>query len=214
MARNPWNKRFFSTTAGHILTLLRRQKQTVDDLADALTLSDNAVRNQLYGLERDGLVAVDGTRRGTGKPSWLYGLAPEADRLFPKPYATILDHLLEVLSSHLTPAEVDAALVEVGQRMAAGIPPLAGTAEQRLPAVIEAFSGIGGLAEIEATDGCLAIQGFDCPLSRTVPQHPQACRVLQSMLETVLEQPVAERCDHGTPPRCRFVLEGATALVE
>jgi predicted ArsR family transcriptional regulator len=206
MAGSSWERRFFSTTTGRILALLRRRRQTVDDLAGALTLSDNAVRNQLYTLERDGLVAIDGTRRGPGKPAWLYRLSPEADRLFPKPYAVILDHLLGVLSERMTAEEIDAALVEVGQRMAAGIPAQTGGVEARLPSVIDAFASIGGLAEVEATDGCVAIQGYDCPLARTVPEHPNACRVLESMLETALGEPVTEECDKSDPPRCRFVL--------
>ncbi len=206
MAGGSWERRFFSTTTGRILALLRRRKQTVDDLAGELALSDNAVRNQLYTLERDGLVAIDGTRRGPGKPAWLYGLSPEADRLFPKPYAMILDHLLGVLSEQMTAEQIDAALAEVGQRMAAGIPAQPGGVDARLPAVVEAFASIGGLAEIDTTGDCLAVQGYDCPLSRTVPEHPNACRVLQSMLETALGQPVTEACDKSDPPRCRFVL--------
>lgn len=206
MAGGSWERRFFSTTTGRILALLRRRKQTVDDLAGALTLSNNAVRNQLYTLERDGLVAIDGTRRGPGKPAWLYRLSPEADRLFPKPYAAMLDQLLDVLSERMTAEEIDDALVEVGRRMAASIPAQSGEVAARLPAVIEAFTSIGGLAEIDTSGDCLAIQGYDCPLSRTVGHHPNACRVPQAMLETALGRPVIEECDKSDPPRCRFVI--------
>ena len=53
MARSNWNQRFFSSTRGRILTLLRREKRTVEDLAGELTLTDNAVRAHLATLERD-----------------------------------------------------------------------------------------------------------------------------------------------------------------
>ena len=50
------NLRFFTSTRGKIITLLRRASRTVDELAQALDLTDNAVRAQLAALERDGLV--------------------------------------------------------------------------------------------------------------------------------------------------------------
>jgi len=43
----PLNKRFLETTRGQILSLIRRDARTVEDLAAALELSDNSVRNHL-----------------------------------------------------------------------------------------------------------------------------------------------------------------------
>ncbi|MFL5666689.1 MAG: ArsR family transcriptional regulator, partial [Ktedonobacteraceae bacterium] len=54
------NERFFTSTRGHIITLLRRAGHTVDELARALQLTDNAVRSHLATLERDGLVRQSG----------------------------------------------------------------------------------------------------------------------------------------------------------
>lgn len=212
MARFTRDHTFFSTTTGRILTLLRRQKQTVDDLAATLSLSDNAVRNQIYSLERDGLVTVDGTRRGSGKPAWVYGLSPEADRLFPKPYALILDHLLDAMDERMPAAEVQATLEDVGRRMADAVGPLPEDETAMFAAVVSAFADIGGLAEIETLDDGHAIQGFDCPMSRTVSGHPHACQILQSMLETLLDRPVTEACDRSSSPRCRFLVGQRVAV--
>jgi DeoR family suf operon transcriptional repressor len=206
VARNAGNRRFLASTRGRILTLLRRQTRTVDDLAETLDLSDNAVRSQLQTLERDGLVTYESTRRGPGKPAHLYRLAPNAERVFPKSYATVLDNLLQVLGERLPPGELEAALDEVGQRLARTVRPLTGSTEERIPGVIEAFAGIGGLAELDASGASLVIQGYDCPIARAVQGYPGSCRVLQAMLETVLEQPVTESCDKSDPPRCRFVI--------
>ena len=208
--RNAWERRFFATTTGRILNLLRRNSQTVDDLAANLDLSSNAIRNQISTLERDGLVTSEGTRRGPSKPAWLYRLTPEAERLFPKPYATVLDELLAVLAERLPPEEVDAALDEVGHRLAATVPPLSGPLEARMPAVLDVMRDLGGLAEHHVTDGSLVIEGFDCPLAQTVSRNPCACRVVQTLLEDVLEQPVVEQCDRSAAPRCRFVIPTTT----
>lgn len=207
MVRHIWGRRFFATTPGKIVTLLRRRAHTVDELAGAIQLSDNAVRNQLQTLERDGLIASESSRRGPGKPAWLYRLSPEAERLFPKPYAAVLDTLLDVLGERLAPAELEAALDDVGRRLAHTGPAIPRNPEQALPAVVNAFADIGGLAEIEhAANGSIAIQGYDCPLARVATGQPQACRILQAMLEEMLGQSVTEDCNRGPSPRCHFLI--------
>jgi DNA-binding transcriptional ArsR family regulator len=59
MATVAMTKRFLETTRGQILARLRRDARTVEDLAAALALSDNAVRNHLSTPERDLLVKSD-----------------------------------------------------------------------------------------------------------------------------------------------------------
>lgn len=206
MPRVAWDHRFFATTRGRLLELLRAGDRTVDDLAAALGVTDNAVRSHLYALERDGFVTQQGTRRGGGKPASLYTLAPAAARLFPKPYASVLDTLLDVLTERLPDEDIDDALTEVGRRMAGSVPPLTGTPEERMPAVIDALANMGGMAEIDTSEHTITIRGYDCPLSSTVADHPDACRVLQSLLETALETPVVEQCDRQDPPRCCFAV--------
>src|ERR671928_1702040 len=83
MAGARWDKRFFASTRGRIVALLRRTARTVDELAAALDLTDNAVRAHLATLERDGLVEQQGVRRGAGKPAAAYALTLEAEHLFP-----------------------------------------------------------------------------------------------------------------------------------
>jgi predicted ArsR family transcriptional regulator len=51
-----FRQRLLDRTRGQILTLFRSAPQTVNDLADALKLTDNAVRAHLISLDRDGLV--------------------------------------------------------------------------------------------------------------------------------------------------------------
>ncbi|HZA91639.1 MAG TPA: winged helix-turn-helix domain-containing protein, partial [Gemmatimonadales bacterium] len=76
-----WDQRFFASTRGRVVTLLRDGHTTVEDLARALNLTDNAVRTHLSALERDGLVVQSGLRRGVGKPAYTYVLTPDAERL-------------------------------------------------------------------------------------------------------------------------------------
>lgn len=76
--------RLLDSTRGQILTLLRNAPQTVNDLAAALKLTDNAVRAHLTSLERDGLIQRDGMEPGFRKPHVSYGLTTDAEQIFPK----------------------------------------------------------------------------------------------------------------------------------
>src|SRR5260370_27669283 len=114
MPLSQMNQRFFASTRGQIIILLLRSSRTVDELAQALNLTDNAVRAHLATLERDGVVHQRGVRRGSGKPASIYELAPEAEQLFPKAYGPVLEHVLEILSERLPTDDVESLMREVG----------------------------------------------------------------------------------------------------
>src|SRR5207248_1873121 len=114
-----WNQRFFESTRGRIIMLLRRANRTVEELAQALDLTDNAVRAHLATLERDGFVRQRGARRGSGKPAFVYELTPETEQLFPKAYGLVLRELLHLLNEHMPADEVEALLRLVCGRLGA-----------------------------------------------------------------------------------------------
>src|SRR4028119_1918149 len=105
-----WNKRFLASTRGRIIGLLRSSSRTVNELAAALNLTDNAVRSHLSTLERDGLVQQSGVRPGLRKPHAVYELTAEAEQLFPKAYAPLLNQVLDVLDERLAPEALEAVL--------------------------------------------------------------------------------------------------------
>ena len=125
METRRWNNRLMGSTRGRVIALLRRSEHTVNELADALGLTDNAVRMHLAGLERDRLVALRGVRRGVGKPAHVYALTPDADSLFPRAYGVVLRTLLDALRQRLPAQDVDALVAEVGARLG-GVFPRAG----------------------------------------------------------------------------------------
>ena len=197
------DERFFSTSRGRLVRLLQRATSTVEELAQALGLTDNAVRAQLATLERDGLVHQSGLRRGSGKPAYTYDLTPEAERLFPKPYGTVLRQLLEVLDERLPAEQVDGALREVGRRLGRAHR-AEGDPRTRAEAAVAVLNELGGLAELEEREAGFAIVGWSCPLAAAVSGHPDVCRLAETLLEEVVGAPVRERCQRGPVPRCSF----------
>lgn len=207
---NRWDPQFFSTTRGQIVGLLRRAQQTVDDLAAVLHLTDNAVRAHLLRLERDGLVRQRGIRRGERRPSLMYELTPEAERLFPKAYAPALARLLDVLREHNSPEQLRQLAAESGRRLAVGRPLAAGGTRERLQAAADVLSSLGGLTEVQSdAAGRLQLNAFSCPLGELVADHPELCTLAEALVAEVSGLPAREACERepGRPPRCRFDID-------
>jgi predicted ArsR family transcriptional regulator len=202
------NERFLESTRGQVVALLRRSDRTVEELARALGLTDNGVRAHLAVLERDGIVRQRGSVRrssGGGKPAYVYELAQEAEDLFPKAYEPALRRLLDILSERLGSEESEALLRSVGRRLAEEHSMRAdGTDGARLESAVEIFNELGGLAELEERDGALIIRGYSCPLAGVATEHPEVCRMAETMITELAGVPVYEHCDRSGRPRCCF----------
>jgi predicted ArsR family transcriptional regulator len=213
----PWRKRFFETTRGKLVALLRRREHAVDELATALGVTDNAVRAQLATLERDELVEQRGVRRGAGKPSQAYGPTAEFELALSRAYAPLLRHLVAELGARLDAAELERLFAAAGRRWGADLPHAAGAPlRARAGHAAGLLEQLGAAVEITEDGGSLAIRGFGCPLGLAVHEDPRVCAAVEAVLSAVVGSKVRERCDRaGAAPSCRFVLgrPGQTSAV-
>ena len=212
-----WDQKFFDSTRGQAVVLLRRSDRTVDELAKALGLTNNGVRGHLATLERDGVVRQRGSVRpgsAGGKPAYVYELTPEAEDLFPRAYEPVLRHLLDVLSEGLGPEESEALLRDVGHRIAEGREAPNDGLHARLAEAVAVLNELGGLAELEERDGTLFIRGYGCPLSAVTPDHPEVCRLAEALVAEVAGVPVHECCDRSERPRCCFEVAPAENVTQ
>ena len=210
MTAGKFDRRFFESTRGRIVTLLRRKNMTVNDLATELSLTDNAVRAHLLSLERDSLVVQRGIIKGFRKPHYVYGLSENARDLFPRPYGFVFNRLLTTLKSALSKAAVIERLREVGRSI--GIENRAeGGADRRTKAdrALEAIEALGGSATIEEENGIVSIRSESCPFAEAVAEHPEVCKVAESLVQEIVGEPVRETCDRTSGPRCRFEIGAA-----
>lgn len=201
-----WRLRLLASTRGRILSLLRQQSRTVQELAEALELTDNAIRSHLTSLERDGLIEQLGTRPGFRKPHVLYSLTSEAESLFPTAYAPVLRHVVAVIVKRLPFRELRESLREVGQSAAREYLDQVKdkTRNERIEFALEVLKTLGGNATVHKIEDKRFICGNDCPLSAATAQHPEACLIVEGLLSQIIGIPVKECCRHGEAPRCYF----------
>jgi len=196
-------------TRGQIVALLRRGARTVEDLAHELDLTDNAIRNHLTALERDGVVGQIGVRRGpgAGKPAVVYELHADAEALFSKAYAPVLRALVGVIADELPAKQGDAVLRRVGNELAKTVGGKArGNISARVHAAAAVLNSLGGDSEVTEDDGVFHIRGFGCPLSATVAHHPEVCHAVEALVGDIAGARARSQCEHGARPRCRFAI--------
>lgn len=210
MVRTKLDSRFFESTRGKIVLALRGTARTVTDLSGALGLTDNAVRAHLLTLERDGLVEAGGTVKGYRKPHFIYRLTEEARHVFPKFYDSLFNRLVDALKRRMTPSSLINVLEEVGRDMgSAKAADRAAPLRKRVGDALTALEELGGAATVVDEGETVTIQSSGCPFADAVAEHPEVCKIAESLVQEIVGEPVAEHCDRTSAPRCRFVIEPA-----
>ena len=200
-----WTERILGRTRSHLLALLRRSRSSINELADALGITDNAVRTHVAAMQRDGMVRSAGVERATGgKPAQLFEITPEAEEMFPKAYAAVLSELLNLLEEREGRDAVVRLLREVGARAAGEVRAPVDDGAARVAAAAGVLRKLGGDVEVERTETGWRIRGYGCPLSAVVSDRAEACALAESLVGQVTGRPVTECCQRGDRPRCAF----------
>jgi predicted ArsR family transcriptional regulator len=201
-------KQLLDSSRGRIVTLLRGSGGlTADDIASGLGLTRSAVRAQLTGMERDGVVQRTGQRPGTTRPSHVFELTPEVEQLLSSAYIPLLTSLIDTFADGLSTDQVETMLRRAGKRLAGelsrGRRP-AGNLGSRVAIVSEMMNEhLGALTRVEANGGYV-IRGMGCPLAALTGKHPGVCLAIESLISEVLRVPVQECCDRSGRPQCCF----------
>lgn len=204
------SERFFSSTRGRIVLHLMESRHTVNELAERLGLTDNAVRTHLVALERDGYIRQSGERRSGGRPAYIYEVTAAADDLFPKAYEEGLGQLVRALSGEVERDDLRGLLADAGR--AAVEPAGAGDLEGRVERALEVLEDHGAIprAEREEEGGDVVVRSACCVLSGLVEEQRACCHFVRGMLEGVLGTGAEVCCEFGERPSCCFRLEAGT----
>ena len=206
MRSSIWRERLLESTRIRVLALLQKKDRTVNELADNLELTDNAVRSHLTSLQRDGLVRRTGSETGVRRPHVTYGITAEAEHIFPRAYGLLLNHFVTVAARRLGPRALRACMRQVGRKIAREQPAKLKNQSKarRINTTLALLKEMGGTASFSVRERKHFIVGNGCPFSAVTADHPEACLIAESLLSEVIGVPVKERCIHVPTPSCRF----------
>ena len=111
-------KQLLDSSRGRIVRRLRRGALTADDIASELRVTRSAIRAQITGMERDGVVRRAGQRPGTTRPSHVFELTPEVEQLLSNAYVPLLTQLVDVFAAGLPAAQLETMLRQAGKKLA------------------------------------------------------------------------------------------------
>lgn len=189
-----------------IVELLIRRAETVESLASVLGITHNAVRAQIALLHREGIVEVQGEKKGTRRPAAVYSIKPGAEVRPSRAYPVVLAHLVQVLSKRLDDADFTAVMKEVGSSVAKTVPRNSGNPRERVEAALALLKSLGSSAHAIEDNGTIVLNSHGCPLSAAVSADKRSCLAMEVLLKKITGLPVRESCHHGQHPQCRFVI--------
>jgi DeoR family suf operon transcriptional repressor len=209
VALSRWRQALLTSAKGQIIDLLRPADRTVEELATALAVTDNAIRPHLQDLEHQGLVLRTGERPGARRPAITYKLAPGAELLFSEGYVPFLDQLLHVLAGTMSLDDLHSVIRTVGRRLVTQPADRTSPLAARVQATAELLKELGGVIEIEKRgnggNGTYVIHGPSCPFATIVRLHPEACIAVESLVAEMTGARARESCERvGDAPRCHI----------
>jgi predicted ArsR family transcriptional regulator len=206
---NDW---LMSSPAQRILMVLKMQgPQTGPGLGKRLSISGEAVRQQLVRMSEEGLVVSRSEARGVGRPSQVWELTSAGNAQFPDKHADLTVQLLQTIRTTLGEPALDAIIMVREQETLASyqsqlesLPML----RDRVEHLARMRSAEGYMAEWhEAPDGSLLLIENHCPICAAATACQGFCRSELALFKSVLGPDAhVERIEHilTSARRCAY----------
>jgi predicted ArsR family transcriptional regulator len=192
------------------VALKQRGPGTIAQLAESLSLTGEAVRQQLLQLQRDGWVdsKIERTERvKTGRPATTYRLTEAGDHLFPKHYDGFTVAMLDAIREDFGSEAVTKVLGRLtDDRVATVGPTVSGmTLDEKIAALKSWYLEDDPYMEPEAKNGSYRLTERNCPFLNTALRRPAICSISVNALTRILGYRVVreEKFQHGDG-RCIF----------
>lgn len=185
-----------------LLQLKQNGPQTASGLAKGVRVTPVAVRQHLYTLSREGLVAFEDERCGVGRPRRIWRLAPAAQAAFPDAHSDLAIELLEAMERAFGGEGLDRLLATRKRaqlkRYREALPPRDAPIEKRVAALAKLRRGEGFMAEwSKERDGTLLLVENHCPICAAAAVCPSLCRDELSVFKTAIGKEIpVERVEY------------------
>ena len=185
-----------------LLHLKKKGPQTASQLAKRLGVTPMAVRQHLYGLSEDGLVAFDDERHRVGRPRRIWRLSERAQSEFPDSHADLTVELIDSMQRAFGEEGLDRVIAERTRqqlkRYRKRMPSRQEPVEKRIAALARIRREEGYMAEwSRERDGTFLLVENHCPICAAATACQSLCRDELSVFRSLLGRGVpVERVDH------------------
>jgi predicted ArsR family transcriptional regulator len=174
-----------------LLHLKQKGPQTASQLASRIRVTPVAVRQHLYTLSEEGLVAFDDDRSRVGRPRRIWRLAPRAQAVFPDAHSDLAVELIDAMESAYGDEGLDRLVATRTRaqlkRYREALPPRDASIEKRVAALAKLRRGEGFMAEwSKERGGTLLLVENHCPICAAAAACPSLCRDELSVFKTAI----------------------------
>lgn len=200
-----------STRERVLYTLLKKHRCTINDLALAVNINPISVRHHIAKLEADGLVTSEDERHGVGRPRRVYFLTEDGREKFPTRYMRLTTRLLQQLKESMPNQIVNELFSDMAadlvQEYAQSIELDGLPMEDRLELVKDILAREGFDIEWKRKGDLYHIREVSCPYFHIGQDHPEVCRVDQTLISSILDVPAEKiECLLDGDKHCTYVV--------
>ncbi|MDZ4159130.1 MAG: winged helix-turn-helix transcriptional regulator [Anaerolineaceae bacterium] len=198
-----------STRDRILTTLLQQPRASINVLAHAVGINAISVRHHLINLQAEGLITAEEERHGVGRPRLVYTLTEKGLERFPSRYLSLTNRLLDQLKESLPKKTIDRLFVQMAKEMAAEYAPLVASLpmEEKLNMVKALLAKEGFSVEWEKDGERYLIHEISCPYYHIGQSHPEVCEVDQTVIATILANPVEKvGCIFSGQKHCSYAI--------
>ncbi|MHA1976352.1 MAG: helix-turn-helix transcriptional regulator [Candidatus Hodarchaeales archaeon] len=209
------------STRGKILRYLLHhrseddKRRTVENIAAALDVTPNAIRQHLKLLVSEELIIQTMRKSKTGRPARLYSLHENAFEFFPKTYPDFSVKLIQELKKKYGNQQAYDLLNDVWDSMVSEMieeTQVEGDDEKydtevgrRLEFVTKFFRVYGKFPELIEDDDSFAFKNYNCLLFNIAKVDPLICKIDKSLMEKLVGQTARkEKCIRDGDPYCLY----------
>jgi DeoR family transcriptional regulator, suf operon transcriptional repressor len=181
-----------STREKVLQSLLAHPRSTITELGEKVGINSISVRHHISSLLIEGLIVAEEERHGVGRPRQVYYLTESGSERFPTNYLRLTTKILDQMKSTLPAPVVDKLFTEIALDMSANYQDLAInlSLEEKLNLIITLLSREGFTVEWEKAGDEYRIHEISCPYFHVGQNHPEVCKVDQTMISSILSIPV------------------------
>jgi predicted ArsR family transcriptional regulator len=170
--------------------LLKRQRCTINELAEIVGINPISVRHHIAKLEAQEKVTSEEEKHGVGRPRRIYFLTNKGMEQFPHRYLTLSIRLLEQLKENLPTATVKKLFKEIATDMVndhtAQLDLSQLDLSERIVIISKLLQNEGFTIEVSSKENGFQIKETSCPYKHVGVEHPEICLVDETIIEQVL----------------------------
>ncbi len=192
------------------LLLESRSGLGIDEIAEQLDISRNAVQQHLFSLEQEQLIKKDIFKSTGGRPSRNYVLTERGINYFPKQYSWFGNLVLSELKSEMSEDAFRQFMWRLGVKLAKtlltqfdGKQP-----NEKIAALVDTMQSLGYETSLDINTGEPIIKASNCVYHDLAQQFTELCDFDHALISTLLDRPIKQTaCMARGDCSCKFLIK-------